>query len=240
LQSFADNNDNEDNDGYRRGRCDDDSDSDTLYVDQRSKHITPSQDAMMKHMADLQMHHCVSCVCWRDFKELNISHGTIRNNLSKLKEMELIEYSHKSKDAYYTLPKGSLQDAMTLDRLWVTKHELALLIKRLAFDTPAVHNIRLRFHCPTIYSRLRMIAEEGTDREKKIIVLPKSEDLVLPRETLENGAIEAGITVHRTNNVSVSLACPDHPIHFNIAGLVRLLLPYLDWKSDCVSRCSIL
>jgi DNA-binding transcriptional ArsR family regulator len=113
LQSFADNNDNEDNDGYRRRKCDDDSDSDTLYVDQRSKHTTPSQDAMMKHMADLQMHQSMPCVCWRNFKELNLAHGTIRNNLSKLKEMGLIEYSHKSNDAYYTLPKDSLQKTMT-------------------------------------------------------------------------------------------------------------------------------
>jgi DNA-binding transcriptional ArsR family regulator len=162
------------------------------------------------------MHQGMSCVCWRDFKELNISHGTIRNNLSTLKKMGLIEYSHKSKDAYYTLPKGSLQDAMTLDRLWVTKRELALLIKRLAFDTPAVHNIRLRFHCPAIYNTLlRLGAAEK--------ILPKSEDLVLPRETLENnGSIKAGITVHRNDVVSVSLACSDHPIHFDIAGLVIL------------------
>ncbi len=58
-------------------------------------------------------------VCWRDFKELNLAYGTIRNNLSKLKEMRLIEYSHKSKDAYYTLPKDSLENAMTLNHLWM-------------------------------------------------------------------------------------------------------------------------
>jgi DNA-binding transcriptional ArsR family regulator len=217
LQSFADDNDNENNDCcYHRRKPNDDNDGDTRHVYQRSKHTTPSQDAMLKHMADLQMHQGMPWVCWRDFKELNLTHGTIRNNLSKLKEMGLIEYSHKSNDAYYTLPKSSLQDAMTLDHPWVTKPELALLIKRLAFDTPAVHNIRLRFHCPTIYSRLR------AETDKEIIILPRSEDLVLPREILENGAIEAGITVHRTNYVSVSLACSDHPIHFDIAGLVKL------------------
>ena len=54
-------------------------------------------------------------------------------------------------------------------------------------------------------------------------ITPLSRDLVLPREILEkNGAIEAGITVHRTNYVTVSLACSDHPIHFDIAGLVKL------------------
>jgi DNA-binding transcriptional ArsR family regulator len=153
LQSFADNNHNEDNDScYCTRKCDDDSDSDILCVNQRSKHATPSQDAMLKHMADLQMHQGMPWVCWRDFKELNLAHGTIRNNLSKLKEMGLIEYSHKSNDAYYTLPKDSLQKTMTLDHLWVTKPQLALLIKRLVFDAPAAHNIRLYFQCPTIYN----------------------------------------------------------------------------------------
>ena len=53
-------------------------------------------------------------------------------------------------------------------------------------------------------------------------ITPISKDLVLQRERLENDAIEAGITVHHTNTVSISLACSEHPIHFDIAGLVRL------------------
>lgn len=91
------------------------------------------------------------------------------------------------------------------------------MIKRIAFDTPAVHNIRLRFHRPTLYNSLlgmRAEAKEDKGKEKeKIVTLPISEDLVLPRETLENnGAIKAGITVHKNDVVSISQACSDHPI----------------------------
>jgi len=71
---------------------------------------------------------------------------------------------------------------------------------------------------------MRAEAKEDKGKEKeRIVTLPISEDLVLPRETLENnGAIKAGITVHKNDVVSISLACSDHPIHFDIAGLVRL------------------
>jgi hypothetical protein len=161
------------------------------------------------------MNQRIPWICWRDFKELNLTHGTIRNNLFKLKEMGFIEYSHKSKDAYYTLPKDSLQNVMTVDHLWVTKPQLASLIKRLAFDTPAVHNIRLVFYCPTIYQTILKLGVMKT-------ITPISEDLPLPREILENGALEVGIITHRTDYVTVSLACSAHPIHLDIPGLVRL------------------
>jgi DNA-binding transcriptional ArsR family regulator len=193
--------------------------NDTLHVGQLIISITPSQERMLKHMAYLQTNRGIACVCWRDFLELNLTHGTIRNNLSKLKKMGLIERSHKGNDAYYTIAQDSLQNTMTLDRIWVTtittKPQLASLIDSIAYDSPAVHNIRLVFRCPTIYNTLlRLKAAEK--------ILPKSEDLVLSRETLEKGAIKAGIIVHKNDLVSISLACSDHPIHFNIAGLVIL------------------
>ena len=53
-------------------------------------------------------------------------------------------------------------------------------------------------------------------------ITPINKNLVLPMEELEDGAIDAGITVHHNKTVSISLACSEHPIHFDIAGLVRL------------------
>jgi hypothetical protein len=212
--SFAVDSDNDDD-------VHDDNDNDNLHVEQLPKHTTPSQDRMLEHMAYLQMSLGVSQVCASDFKELNLAYGTIRNNLSDLNDMGLIEKLLRSNIAYYSLPKDSLQNSMTIDHLWVTKRDLALLIKRLVFDSPAVHDNWLKFHRPTIYNTLlRLRAHEINKGE--IVILPRSKDAVLPREILENGAIEAGITVHHNDVVSISLACSDHPIHFDIAGLVKL------------------
>jgi DNA-binding transcriptional ArsR family regulator len=194
----------------------DDNDNDNLHVEQQPKHTTPSQDKMLEHMAYLQMTQGVPRLFWKDFLKLNYTYGTIRNNLSKLNDMGLIEKSLKTNIAYYSLPKDSLQNSMTTDYLPVTKPQLAALIKRLVFDTPAVHNIWLEFHCPTIYDRLR------AQNDKEILILPGSKKLVLQREILENGDIEAQITVSTRNNVIISLACSENPIHFDIAGLVRL------------------
>lgn len=194
----------------------DDNDSDSLHVGQQPKHTTPSQDKMLEQMAYLQMNQGMPHVSWSDFKELGLARGTIRNNLYTLKNMGLIEYSHRSSNAYYTLPKDSLQNTMTLNHLWDTKPKLASLIERLVFDTPAAHNIRLFFPCSAdIYNT---VIELKAMEE----ITPINISLVLPREILENGAIEAGITVHHNNTVSISLACSEHPIHFDIAGLVKL------------------
>ena len=214
MQSFADNDDYDDND------------NDSLYVEQQPKRTTPSQDRMLEHMAYLQMTQGVHRVCYKDFEELGYAYGTRRNNLSKLNDMGLIEKVYRSNIAFYTLPKDQLQkNTMTIDYLPVTKPQLTALIKRLTFDGPAVHDIWLKFHCPTIYDRLRLRAE--TD-DKDILILPRSQKLVLQREILEGGDIEAQITVSTRNNVVVSLACSDHPIHFDIPGLVKL--------SSCLAR----
>ncbi len=71
---------------------------------------THSQDVMLEHLAYL-----VLCehrpACWRDFqvfnvnsKEYSFKRGTVRNNLSILKRLGLIEFAYRSIDAYYTLP----------------------------------------------------------------------------------------------------------------------------------------
>ena len=131
---------------------------------------SPSQDAMLEHIAYL-----VFCekreACWRDFLDFEVGGrryrlkaGTIRNNLSKLRRQGKIEVAYRSIDSYYTLSGHSIQKksgTMTSHHARVYKRDLASLIERMAFDKPAVHNIRLRFHCRNIWQRLSVRSMVG-------------------------------------------------------------------------------
>jgi hypothetical protein len=102
----------------------------------------------------------------------------------------------------------------------------------MAFDKPAVHNIRLRFHCRNIWQRLSVRslvginsveANDNNDDEEVSTPLqrPRSKDLVLKVMKLDSG-ITGSITVHKSDVVSVILACSESPINFDNEGMRKL------------------
>jgi hypothetical protein len=211
---------------------------------------TPSQDAMLEHLAYLVLHQNRPA-CWRDFQNFmvegqvySLKQGTIRNNLSCLRRLGLIEFSYRSIDAYYALPGEICRkaDRMTGPHARVSKPDLAALIQRMAFDTPAAHDIHLRFNVCMIWRTLSVFASPTsftgniTDDAaaarshasltitRPYVILstrPVSNDLVLPVMLLDS-EIKGMVTVHKNDTVSVILSCSGSPIRFDIGGLVRL------------------
>jgi hypothetical protein len=199
---------------------------------------TPSQDVMLEHLAYLVLHENKP-VCWRDFqkfvvdgKEYSLKKGTIRNNLSRLKRLGLIEFSYRSIDAYYSLhvETNRKTSTMTAHPARVYRHDLAALIERMAFDTPAAHDIHLRFHSQMIWRTLSVLAAQPpilqslslqSSRSATLSTQPVSKDIVLPEMTLGKG-IKGIVTVHKTDTVTVILSCSESPIRFDIGGLVVL------------------
>jgi hypothetical protein len=214
---------------------------------------TPSQDVMLEHLAYLVLceHRPAS---WRDFekftinaKEYSFKRGTIRNNLSKLKRLGLIEFVYRSTDAYYSVPGENRckRSSMTLNPARVYKRDLAAMIERMAFDAPAVHDIHLSFESHMIWQTLRVLASPSptppplsvmnisthaytavpnifsSSTPVALHTRPISKDLVFPEMTLESG-IKGRVTIHKSNTVSVILSCSESPIMFDIGGLVRL------------------
>jgi hypothetical protein len=211
---------------------------------------TPSQDVMLEHLAYLVLHENRPA-SWRDFqkfivdgKEYSLKQGTIRNNLSQLRVLGLIEFAYRSINAYFTLPGENRwkRRAMTLNHARVYKRDLADLIERMAFDTPAVHDIHLRFKSQVIWQTLTVLASSSapslttstttpgdvpesnassTNTPAPLSTRPVSKDLVLPELTLENG-IKGKVTIHKSDTVSVILSCSESPIKFDMGGLVSL------------------
>ena len=204
---------------------------------------TPSQNATLEHIAYL-----VFCekreACWRDFLDFEVDSrryrlkaGTIRNNLSKLRRQDCIEVAYRSIYSYYRLSGHRIQKksgTMTSHPVRVYRRDLAALIERMAFDAPAVHNIRLRFYCQNIWKRLSdrsmvvgINSVEGDDNNgnnkefSNPLERPRSKDLVLKVMKLDSG-ITGSITVHKSDVVSVIISCSELPINLDNEGMSKL------------------
>jgi hypothetical protein len=195
----------------------------------KGSNTTPSQDVMLEHLAYLVLHENIP-VCWRDFqkfvvdgKEYSLKKGTIRNNLSRLKRLGLIEFSYRSIDAYYSLhgETNRKTSTMTAHPARVYRHDLAAMIERMAFDTPAAHDIHLRFKSQMIWHTLSVLASAPFSQSTTLSAQPVSRDIVLPQMSLDIG-IRGIVTVHKSDTVSVILSCSASPIKFDIGGLAML------------------
>jgi hypothetical protein len=212
---------------------------------------------MLEHLAYLVFHENRSA-CWRDFqkfivdgKQYYLKQGTIRNNLSRLRRLGLIELAYRSSDAYYTLPgenHSKISTVMTPNHARVCKRDLADFIERMAFDKPAAHDIHLRFNVQMIWDTLSVLASSSlpssvimststptaaipaalyipsttcTSSSVSLSTRPVSKDLVLPVMMLDSG-IKGKVTIHKNDTVSVILSCSGSPIKFDVGGLIRL------------------
>jgi hypothetical protein len=240
-------------------------------LQKRNLGIAPSQNAMLGHFAYL-----LNCehraACWLDFldfivdgKRYLLKRGTIRNNLSYLCRLGMIEFTYRSNNSYYTLPGEGYQktSSMTLNHARVHKHDLAAIIERMAFDTPAAHDIHLRFNSEMIWDTLSVLASPSSfssistnlvdtlspispDRASLTLSTRRiSKDLVLPVMTLDS-QIKGMVTVHKSDTVSIILSCSETPIRFDIGGLVTLssslarIEERLAWLIDIAQRGKML
>jgi len=92
-----------------------------------------------------------------DGKEYRMQHGTFRNKISHLIRAEKIVLSYNAGIAFYTLKGvifGKPRITMTPNRTGVPQDPIIKLIESLPMDRRALHDIRLRFNVPGIWSIL--------------------------------------------------------------------------------------
>lgn len=85
-------------------------------------------------------------------------------------------------------------------------------------DKPAIHDIRLRFECKGLWSILPLYSE--SENLIKNIDLKSNRDITLWDIDLKEFVIKP--TIHKTNTVSVTVACSESPIPLNLEGLAKL------------------
>lgn len=169
-------------------------------------------------------------------QEFKMTHGTFRNNVTRLMKEDLVEVSYRTNITFYTIKGAKFNKtsniAMTGNHTGVpfispaslspsttTSNPLYRLIRDLPLDKNSVHDIHLRFSSPGIYA----IASSSISQNAQgcnCTMNTRSKDILFPTWKISDVLIKA--TIHRTDTVSIVIGCSLNPISLDINGLIRL------------------
>jgi hypothetical protein len=198
-------------------------------------------DAMLKHIHYIVLteHRPFSYLdfCSKEVKgqPYAMAHGTFRNKVSSLVRLGVLEQEYNTGAAFYTL-KGvhfgkrkkieMMTPLMTPNHMGVspvtnvintddaiTNTPLYKSIQKLPPEKRALHDIHLKFQVPDIWRILAL--------SEKYIPNPVSKDISLPY-IITNNHLKIHTIVHRTDTVTVSVACSFAPVATNTNGLIKL------------------
>jgi hypothetical protein len=158
-------------------------------------------------------------------------HGTYRNKISNMSKAGIVVTEYNAGVAFHTL-KGvnfnkkkqkTMTPSMTPNHMGVspvtnvtediTKTPLYRSIQKLSPEQKALHDIHLKFQVPDIW-RILALSNKYTPN-------PVSKDISLPY-IITNNHLKIHTIVHRTDTVTVSVACSFAPVVTDTDGLIRL------------------
>ena len=169
-------------------------------------------DAMQERMAYIVFHENRP-FSYSDFLDI-MKHKTFRNKILELKKKEIVELDYNSGIAFYTLKGYRRGKAGTRHHTGVTishKDPVYQMIKNLPMDKQSIHDIRLKFEAPNIYETFSV----NTPFDKDDI----NKDIRLPYWNTNNAIMQ--VRIHKTNTVSVIVACAREPFPLDYNGIIR-------------------
>jgi hypothetical protein len=200
---------------------------------------------MLEHMAYLVLteHRPVT---YKDFltftvdgKQYEMKHGTFRNKISTLVKEGHVEVDYNSNLTYYTLRGHRFGKRMTPYHTEVNsgnkhrKTQLTRLIEELPLGERSLHNIRLRFRAEGLWELFHKVVDNDVansttfsdtishcSKNPILRMNKKSKDIVISTNKINNLLI--GMTVHKTDTISVTVACSLNPVAMNTKGLFNL------------------
>ena len=163
----------------------------------------------------------------------SVSHGTCRNKFSKFVKMGLIELQYNSKVSYYTLKGHSFgKGSMTPNHMGISSvtnvtsvipvtsitgvemDKLFGYLHTVPIEQTSVHDIHFKFTVIDIYKFM------SRNPQFKKLIKPVSYDIVLNPELIDGLKIQP--IIHRTDTVTVSVACSATPVPVSDAGILWL------------------
>ena len=160
-----------------------------------------------------------------DGKVYSVAHGTCRNTFSFLVKIGIIEFEYNSKLSYYTLKGVHFGNSVTRNHMGlpsvtnvtgtmgIEMQELLKYLKTIPVEEASVHDLHYKFVVPDIYQ----IMSTSTTYSK--LINARSKDIILPPDIIDGLKIQC--IIHRTDTVTVSVACSNFPIQLNPDGLLR-------------------
>jgi hypothetical protein len=171
-------------------------------------------------------------------KEHSMTHGTFRNKISRLVREGIAETEYRSSVTFYTLKginfekkKSMMTRSMTPNHMGVNSviepdsvimantdlmgspsPTIFDIIKDIPLHENALHDIHYRFCVPDIWNILYLSKKHKPDAISKDITL----------HVLNTEQFRILTTVHRTDTVTVVIACSNAPVAVDTHGLIRL------------------
>ena len=151
-----------------------------------------------------------------DGEMYHVAPGTIRNKFSKFKKSGEIELECNSKPAFYTLKGNRFGKTMTVNHTGVNSNKMDLFVRfiqNLPMDKNALHNIQWKFVVKGIW---KFLSTYHTDLHTNEV----SKDILIP--TYNFGDILVRVIVHKTDTVSISMACSLAPFYADLSGIISI------------------
>ena len=179
-------------------------------------------------------------------KEYKMEHGTFRNKISKLNRNGVVELLYNSHIAFYTLKGHKFsKSAITHDHtggtvsynrssrrnsnndISITNHNhrsgngyLYDLIMGLPLEHNSIHDIRLNFKAKGIWSMLYNHYNNNHNPNLELSMNKYNKDILFPTWKFNNDIL-IRVTVHKTDTVSIIVACTLRPIPINYDGISK-------------------
>jgi len=179
--------------------------------------MTKLDEAMLQHMSYLVLSEnrpfSYSDFTWFkvDQNEHGMKHGTFRNKISKLIKDGQVEVCYYSSCAFYTLKGFKFGKAMTPNHTVVHNDPIYKMLQDLPLDKQSIHDIRLRFRVPNIWKIFSFNTNFPSNK--------RSKDIVIPSWNKNNAIVRT--MIHKTDLVSVIVACSLEPIPLDVNGIIR-------------------
>jgi hypothetical protein len=198
---------------------------------ERVPNLTELDDAIMARIREIVFTEHRP-FCYKDFetfvingKTYHVAHGTFRNKISKLLKEGDIVLEFNSKICFYTLKGIHFGNRMTRNHMGISSvipvtgvmanemEDLLNYLKTIPVEEASVHDLHYKFPVPDIYQ----IMSTSTTYSK--LINARSKDIILPPDIIDGLKIQC--IIHRTDTVTVSVACSNFPIAINAEGLLR-------------------
>ena len=141
-----------------------------------------------------------------------MSHGTFRNKIRDRKMSGKIELDHRSTIAFYTLAGKRFARSITPYQASATCHKSLLdFILSLPYGQSSIHNIRLKFKVKGLWE---LFCDRGC------YMHPVSNDIRIASYQIHN--LFVGVVIHKTDTVTVNVACSYDPVVSEVAGGITL------------------
>jgi len=160
-----------------------------------------------------------------NWKKYLMAHGTFRNKICKLQKEGIVELEFNSKVCFYTLTgvhfgntvtRNHMGDSSVISVTGVMANEMEDLLnylKTIPIEEASVHDLHYKFTVPDIYKIMSISTTYNN------LINSVSKDIILYPDIIDGLKIQT--IIHRTDMVTVSVACSAVPIMMSEEGLLR-------------------